>query len=124
VRSVRRNHAHALFRLWCVVAEKVRHNYVEDVEWLKSCGQEAAEIAIRLEKKPGTLARALYREGRPDLAAPFNALDWHSRKHKVSQLCAPCRLSIHQAHRRLRDSHHPCKCGFCRTATDNVRHND
>jgi IS30 family transposase len=112
-----------MLRVWCaLMAEKIRHNYVEDVEWFKDGGMEAAEIAVRLGKKPGTLARALYREGRPDLAAPFNALSWASRQRQPdAKLCAPCRLSIHQAHRRLRDSHHLCKCGFCKTVTDNAR---
>lgn len=102
------------------MAEKRCDEYVEEVEAMS--GVDPARICYALGLKPGSVAKAMYRAGRPDLAAPFNALDWHSRKHKLTKLCAPCKLNIHQAHNRLRDSYRPCKCGFCKTVTDNVRH--
>lgn len=100
---------------------KVRHEYVEEVEFLRETMQPA-EVCLRLGKKAGTLARALYREGRPDLAAPFNALYWSTREVNRSKLCEPCKLGVHQAHRRNRHDSHLCKCGFCKTISDNARH--
>lgn len=49
-------------------AEKNRA-LVDDVEWLASSGTAFIDIARRLGKNPGALERALYRAGRPDLAA-------------------------------------------------------
>ena len=55
---------------------KVRHIYVEEVEAL--IGSDTPEaIARRLGVKPASLARALQREGRGDLASPFRA--WAKR---------------------------------------------
>lgn len=48
--------------------------YLEEVEFLRSCGTSDAQIATRLGVQPGSVAKAVRRAGRPDLAAPFERL--------------------------------------------------
>jgi len=61
------------------VTAKTRHLLAEDVEFMLDT-DHPLRIAERVGRKPGTIARALYREGRPDLAQPFNAIKYEDRK--------------------------------------------
>lgn len=62
------------------MAPKVRHLYVEDVEWLLAFGMSPEDIAARLTVSLEALARAMYREERYDLASPFNRVVMARRK--------------------------------------------
>ena len=59
---------------------KRRDVYAEEVEDLRSYGSSPEDILTALGLKPGTLSRALYREGRADLAHPFDRIAWAQRK--------------------------------------------
>lgn len=60
--------------------------YVEEVVFLRSCGTSDHEILHALHVTPAALSRALYREGRKDLAAPFARIQWRER----SAICPQC----------------------------------
>lgn len=64
------------------MASKVRHIYVEEIEWLSSFGMRPEDIATRLCTTVDALARAMYREARPDLANPFQRVVNATRTHQ------------------------------------------
>ena len=64
----------------------VRDAIAEDVEWMLSNGGTVPRILASLGRKPESVARALYRAGRSDLAAPFNREADIARRHP----CADC----------------------------------
>lgn len=73
------------------MSAKIRDYYAEEVEFLTSLGVSRYDIAARFGIKPGSLARALARQGRHDLAAPFWAIN--QRDPARWMLCAcgtPC----------------------------------
>lgn len=57
---------------------------VSDVAHLLTAGESPHQVARILARKPGTLARALERAGRRDLASPFNALAWAARQERAA----------------------------------------
>jgi hypothetical protein len=69
---------------------KVRDAYVEEVEFLRSCGCTPAQILDRLHVAPGTLTRALYREGRPELARLFGSAAQTARRRQCVHCGQPC----------------------------------
>lgn len=50
-------------------------NTVEDVEWMLKAREWPPRICERLDVEPASLARRLFRSGRPDLAAHFATLE-------------------------------------------------
>ena len=92
----------------CATQASLRRDAIaEDVEWLLSAGVGHTEIAARLKLKPGSVARALYRAGRPDLARPFNSLHVRSRDRQ----CVDC---------GGRCSHTSTRCTACGIAARNA----
>lgn len=67
---------------------------IADVEFLLDAGTPAGAIAHRLGRKPGSIARNLRRQARPDLAAPFEREAW--------QAAGPSRHEAHKAAKRAR----------------------
>jgi hypothetical protein len=61
------------------VSAKTRHLLAEDVEFMLT-SDHPLRIAERVGRTPSTIARALYREGRPDLAQPFDEIEYERRK--------------------------------------------
>jgi hypothetical protein len=59
---------------------KTRHEKVEEVEDLMRWGSPPDQIARALRVTPASVARAMHREGRHDLAQPFDRLAWSRRK--------------------------------------------
>lgn len=84
------------------MSAKVRDYYAEEVEHLTSFGLHPEATAARIGVSVQTLARALYREQRPDLARPFERL--HNQERARGRVCA-CgnRIGSHRAFRC-----HPC----------------
>ena len=62
-------------------------NTVEEVEFFRSCGVDARDIARSLGVKPGTVAQRLRRAGRRDLARPFDALAQADRPGHPCEEC-------------------------------------
>jgi hypothetical protein len=72
---------------------------IEEVEFLTRFGLGTDDIARRLGKQPGSLARSLYRAGRPELARPF----WRQgRAERASMSCADCGATIWRGALRCR----------------------
>ena len=67
--------------------ETRRADLVEDVEFLIQYGATPDEVATRLGRTVGAIARGLYRSERPDLARPFERLRKERDRAKV---CADC----------------------------------
>lgn len=65
---------------------KVRDYYVEEVDFLTSCGVPTEEITTRLGKSATALAKGLRLEDRPDLARPFEVL--RNRQRAEGRVCA------------------------------------
>ena len=66
-----------------------REHVVEEVEFLLDTGESPEQIARRLGRKPGTIARALGRAGRNDLARHFYRLDKTARI-RATHPCVDC----------------------------------
>lgn len=64
--------------------QKKRDMYADEVEHLTSLGMSPHAIAKALDTTPSNLARALYREGRNDLAHPFERAAWAARNYSRS----------------------------------------
>lgn len=79
---------------------KVRDYYAEEVDFLVSCGESAHAILERLGVTGVALNRALYREGRNDLARLFGSKEFIPRGHGS---CLDCATRIHTASKRCRD---------------------
>ena len=62
-----------------MLSAKTRHELAEDVEFMLETDHPLRVVA-RLGRKPSAVARALYREGRPDLARPFARIDQRQRR--------------------------------------------
>ena len=61
-----------------------REHVVAEVEFLLT-DRSPDDVAAALGYAgPGSIARALYRAGRPDLARPFNNADWQA--HRAASL--------------------------------------
>ena len=59
---------------------KIRDLYADEAEHLLSFGTPIPAVCKALHATPGTLARALYREHRPDLANQFERYAYHQRR--------------------------------------------
>ena len=64
---------------------KVRGVYAEEVEDMRAYGTSPASILAALDVTAANLTRALYREGRPDLAHQFGRLAWAERKARANR---------------------------------------
>lgn len=73
---------------------KIGPIYVEEVEFLRSCGISDLEVLTSLHVTASTLARALYREGRADLANPFARIDQKERHRKTCQTCGDTNVQL------------------------------
>jgi hypothetical protein len=78
-----------------------RDYYAEEVEHMLSMGSSPAQAAEQLGLHPASLARALYREGRDDLARPVQNVAAYHRQGKCEHCgantskpgrtrCRPC----------------------------------
>ena len=81
---------------------KIRDYYVEEVEHLLSFGVSPDQICSKLSVQPASLARALHREGRHDLASPIERLRPPRRERGT---CATCGA---QTSEKRRTRCYPC----------------
>ena len=53
--------------------------WIADVEWLLDAGESVQQVAARLDRTLGAVAKRLRRNGRPDLANRFERVNWRQR---------------------------------------------
>jgi hypothetical protein len=63
---------------------------LDEVEFMLDAGEAPASIAARLGLKPGSVARALYRVNRPDVAILFEA----ARRATEGGRCVDCEAPV------------------------------
>lgn len=71
-----------------------------EVELFTTSGESALALADRLDLQPGSIARALHRAGRHDLAARFNAEQLRARVAAAGLVCLDCPAPISLYHQR------------------------
>ena len=66
---------------------KVRDLYADEAEHLLAFGTPIPAVCKALNATPSALARALYREHRPDLANQFERYAYHQRRTERAASC-------------------------------------
>lgn len=82
-----------------------QEEYVEEVEFLRSCGISDPQILVKLNVTASALYRGLYRAGRPDLARAFGPLQkrQYPRRDRRTGVCPECRGQCNYRSRICRD---------------------